>query len=380
MFWVGLGWFARGFNIFVCYLGVMNESVLRGAPEEDVAWAFETVEDVSRTFALTISILEAPFSTWVCTGYLLCRVADTIEDANHIPAETQAELLLLYHDVLDAESDVSAEEFVEEASEWIPTVEESDGGVSADWRVVAEADRVVGIFECFEPRVQAAMRPVVLEMVAGMAMFIERYADEGGLRIQSIDELEEYCWYVAGTVGEMITNLVKVELDADSEALRTNEESFALLLQLVNIAKDVPDDFESENNVYLPSEWLADVGVGPEGVVAEENTSAVATVVSRVTERARGYTDGAYEYLAELPESETNVMEAFAVPYLLALGTIRELEANTQAAVAEFNGVKVSRAEVMTLLAEVQDGFTADELAELQSVIRSTPLHESTSS
>jgi len=64
--------------------------------EADVEWCHETVQGVSRTFALTIDVLDDPMSTHICLGYLLCRVADTIEDAGHIPPEPQAELLRLY--------------------------------------------------------------------------------------------------------------------------------------------------------------------------------------------------------------------------------------------------------------------------------------------
>lgn len=351
----------------------MQQLALERATQEDVDWAFDAVEDVSRTFALTIDKLDPPISTWICSGYLLCRIADTIEDASHIPPTEQVDLLRMYDDVLDEDLRVSAVDFVSVVTEYIPE------DLSADWDVVVETERVLRVFREFDESVQGAMRPVVREMVSGMAEFIDRYAEEGGLRVQNIEELEDYCWYVAGTVGEMITNLLHIGFGVDPEPLRENEQSFALLLQLVNIAKDVPDDYQTENNVYLPAEWLAEVGVEPDGVMDTENTSAVATVVSRVTSRARGYTDGAYQYLMDIPEEETNMMEAFSIPYLLALGTLRELEANTEQAVETRDGVKVSRDEVFAVLTRIQDDFTKEDLAELSSTIPDTPLHTASS-
>ncbi len=96
------------------------------------------------------------------------------------------------------------------------------------------------------------MRKPVRELVDGMAMFTDRYADEGGLRLQTLDELEEYCWYAAGTVGTLITGLVARGPLPSVPRMRANARSFALLLQLVNIAKDVDSDYHEENNVYLP--------------------------------------------------------------------------------------------------------------------------------
>lgn len=63
------------------------------SPERDIDWYHEAVQGVSRTFALTVDVLEEPISSRICLGYLLCRVADTVEDAGHIPPETQVTLL-----------------------------------------------------------------------------------------------------------------------------------------------------------------------------------------------------------------------------------------------------------------------------------------------
>lgn len=350
----------------------MSQGSITNTVSADVEWAFDAVETVSRTFALSIAELERPFSTWICTGYLLCRVADTIEDAGHIPPETQVSLLELYDAVLDGDRVVCVDEFVSEVSTWVP----EDGG--SDWDVVMDTARIVRVFESFDAGIQGSMRPVVREMISGMVLFIDRYADTDGLRIETIEELKTYCWYVAGTVGEMITNLLEGECDVDSGVLRKHEESFALLLQLVNIAKDVPDDYHVENNVYLPSEWLSSVGVDSEDVMDAGNTKAVARVVLQVTDRAQSCTDGAYEYLCGVSETDTNMFQAFSIPYLLAIGTLRELEANAERAVSPHGDVKISREEVFAVLGEIHDEFSTVDLREMQEIIERTPLQNAT--
>ena len=47
----------------------------------DLEWGAEMLPKVSRTFALCITLLDPPWCEWVRTSYLLCRIADTIEDA-----------------------------------------------------------------------------------------------------------------------------------------------------------------------------------------------------------------------------------------------------------------------------------------------------------
>ena len=46
----------------------------------DLAWQHAILQEVSRTFALTIPQLPSGLRDVVGNAYLLCRIADTIED------------------------------------------------------------------------------------------------------------------------------------------------------------------------------------------------------------------------------------------------------------------------------------------------------------
>jgi farnesyl-diphosphate farnesyltransferase len=347
---------------------------MKGLPDAtaDRAWTFEAVKSVSRTFALTIDLLEEPVASWVCTGYLLCRVADTVEDDPAIPPGVRADLLDEYDAVLDPDADVDAAAFLASVDDARSLADADD----ADWAVVARTDRVLRAFESFDPAVQAAIRPVVREMTGGMAGFLRRYADRGGLRLRTVDELESYCWYVAGTVGTLVTNLLDV-YGAGSDPAPEDARAFALLLQLVNVAKDVRADYETENNVYLPGEWLADEGVDHDAVGDPARADAVTRVVRRLVDHAASYAPGARRYLHTLPEGDAGILPAFGLPYLLALGTMRELRERATAAVAEPTPVKMDRPEVEALFDEVADGLTQAELTRLADVVRERPYHES---
>lgn len=335
----------------------------------DREWCHEAVQGVSRTFALTVDALEEPMATRICVGYLLCRVADTVEDAVHVDPATQARLLETYDAVLDPDSDTTATDFQVQA------VEHRPDGESADWDVVAETPRIVRAFEGLDEDAREAIRPTVREMATGMAGFVERYEDAGGLRIQSASELEEYCWYVAGTVGELVTELLARHANQSAaETMRENARSFALLLQLVNVAKDVRPDYREENNVYLPASWLDEQDLEPDEVADPSNASRVGNVVDRVTDRARGYVDGAQRWLEAMPTSQGNTFAAWAVPFLLAVGTMRELR-DRPADVVEEGNVKVSRQEVHAVLAHVGDDFDRATLDALRERIASGPLN-----
>ncbi|MFW6320596.1 MAG: phytoene/squalene synthase family protein [Halohasta sp.] len=349
-----------------------HESRPPGADHEaDLEWCHEAVQGVSRTFALTIDVLDEPMSTHICLGYLLCRVADTIEDAGHIPPEPQAELLRLYDAALDPEADTDIEAFRTAVEEWLPPADER----TDDWLVVAEAPRIVATFEELPADVREAIVPPVRELVDGMAMFVDRHAGAGGLRIGSREELEEYCYYAAGTVGNLITNLLtRGELAAERrQRLYDTAVEFGLLLQLVNISKDVYDDYTEENNVYLPAEWLADEGIDQEAVVDPENRDEAAEVVSRTASHAQSFLTDAEGYLQAMPLRHGNTLAAWGVPFLLAVGTLRELTARPEDALTE-RGVKISRQEVFAVMKAMRTG-SKESLAEIRKTISRQPYH-----
>ncbi|WP_049998260.1 phytoene/squalene synthase family protein [Halococcus sediminicola] len=331
-------------------------------------WCHEALDGTSRTFAITVDLLDEPMATQICVSYLLCRVADTIEDAGHIPPETQSTLLRTYDRALDPDDDLDIAAFERAVDPWLP----DEGG--EDWRVVANASRVVRAFEALAPDARAAVLDPIRELVSGMALFVERHADTDGLRIETVEELEEYCWYAAGTVGTLVTNLLARDAAPERvRELREHDRAFSLLLQLVNVAKDVSDDYREENNVYLPATWLREAGVDPERVCDSDNTAAVAGVIRRVAGRARNYAGDARRYLDAAPETNGNTLAAWAVPYLLALGTLRELDANAEDVLRE-GGVKISRAEVLAVVSR----FAGDERPSLEALgttIASQPYH-----
>jgi farnesyl-diphosphate farnesyltransferase len=338
----------------------------------DLEWCHEAVQGVSRTFALTVDVLDEPMASYICIGYLLCRVPDTVEDADHIPPAEQVSLLREYDRMLDPDDDTDAGAFRSAVGEWLPDAEDR----TDDWEVVASTPRIARTFAALPHGVREAVTPPAREHVQGIAMFVERYADEGGLRIQSREELEEYCYYAAGTVGNLVTNLLaRGDLSGERRArLYDTAEQFGLLLQLVNVAKDVYDDYTEEDNIYLPAEWLAAEGVPQEAVVDPEHESGAANVVRRTARHARSFLDDAQTYLETVPTTDGNTVAAWAIPFLLAVGTLRELLARPEDALSD-TGVKISRQEVFAVVTEMTGAEARGTLGALREDIADQPFH-----
>src|SRR5688572_23870609 len=78
----------------------------------DLEWGRAILPKVSRTFALAIGALDDPWEPWVTSSYLVCRVADTIEDAPNLsPVERRTLFDAFDHALASGDAD----RFVEDA-------------------------------------------------------------------------------------------------------------------------------------------------------------------------------------------------------------------------------------------------------------------------
>lgn len=56
-------------------------------------WSFDSLQDVSRTFALSLNYLPSPLRMYSSASYLLCRIPDTIEDSDRLSPREKSMLL-----------------------------------------------------------------------------------------------------------------------------------------------------------------------------------------------------------------------------------------------------------------------------------------------
>jgi farnesyl-diphosphate farnesyltransferase len=106
------------------------------------------------------------------------------------------------------------------------------------------------------------MRRHIARSARGMGEFLTRSDEAGVLQLQTLADLREYCYVVAGIVGEMLTELFLLSqppLQGVAPELRARSVAFGEALQLVNILKDArPDALEGRR--YLPRQTtLAEV-------------------------------------------------------------------------------------------------------------------------
>ena len=101
------------------------------------------------------------------------------------------------------------------------------------------------------------------DMVDGMRMDLVKP------RYETFDELYEYCYRVAGTVGLMSMPIMGLDENyrGDLQSVYKAALSLGLANQLTNILRDVGEDARERNRIYVPLEDLAEFGITEDEVL-----------------------------------------------------------------------------------------------------------------
>jgi farnesyl-diphosphate farnesyltransferase len=195
----------------------------------------ELLTRTSRTFALAIPCLPDSIRHEVTVAYLLFRIADTIEDGPHLnrdeklSALNQLEMLLLGRPGRQA----------------VLTLPRSPCDNADYLTLLGACPLVFDQLQTFEPVIRTCILRGVRKSLGGMRQFIAAGDASGRIEIGSLAGLRHYCYFVAGLVGEMLTELFAYAapgLQQIRPRLMRRSRFFGEGLQLVNILKDSLDD------------------------------------------------------------------------------------------------------------------------------------------
>jgi farnesyl-diphosphate farnesyltransferase len=291
----------------------------------------DLLEKTSRTFALSIPVLPEPTRREVMIAYLLFRIADTFEDASHWEPARRIEALGQFRALLGQYSRPAAERL---STAWVTAGISSHAGYR---ELIGEVPFVLDAFFALSKDAVEPVRAHVDRSSEGMAGYVGR-TKGGDLTLADLQDLKTYCYFVAGIVGEMLTELFllgRPRLAGISAYLRERAAAFGEALQLVNILKDSAGD-AAEGRTYLPP------GVARAEVFA----------LARHDLRTAGDYIGALQSAA----APRGLVEFTALPVLLARASLDRIEKHGP-------GSKVSRPEVFFLTQKLKRSLDHGEPA-----------------
>ncbi len=307
---------------------------------EDETYQGLALERVSRTFALTIPQLPDALRRIVGNAYLLCRIADTIEDDSGLsPAQQQC-----FSDQFIAvvRGEAAAEAF---AASLAPAL--SAQIPEAERELVRNTASVIRITHSFNARQRRALERCVRIMAQGMASYQQRESLAG---LRDLPDMWAYCYYVAGVVGEMLTELFcdySPEMDAQHRRLMPLAVSFGQALQMTNILKDTWED-RARGACWLPSQTFAQHGVELKTLVPGASGDGFRQGLLELIGVTHGHLTNALTYTLAIPVQEKGIRLFCLWALGMALLTLRKLKRHPEyRSGAE---VKISRRSVKAVV------------------------------
>ena len=215
--------------------------------------------------------------------------------------------------------------------------------IPAEHTLIHVLPRVIQITHSFDPDQIEALAQCVETMAEGMPIFQAKDL-HGGL--ETLADLDSYCYYVAGCVGEMLAKLFchySPEIAVHKEELLKLSVSFGQGLQMTNILKDIWDDAQ-RGVCWLPQDIFNEAGFDLNKLRIETNNEQFRVGLTHLISIAHEHLHNALLYTQKIPAHETGIRNFCLWALGMAVLTLRKIKKNLDFINA--NQVKITRNSV----------------------------------
>jgi farnesyl-diphosphate farnesyltransferase len=304
---------------------------------EDEYYQKQILRRVSRSFALTIPQLPVRLRTPVANAYLLCRIADTIEDESALGTAATLAFLRRFVAVVRGKDEPAG--LVEEL---LPQLSRRTS--PAERELVRNMERIIRVNTQLRASQRCAIERCVRVMCDGMHRF-QRTASLRGL--PHMRALDEYCYYVAGVVGELLTELFcdySPKIAKQRNLLHQVDISFGQGLQMTNVLKDMWED-RSQGTCWLPQDIFSRHDIDVVALSSLYRDSDFAAALSELIGVTHAHLRNALSYTLLIPAEESGIRRFCLWAIGLALLTLQNMQRRPYFTSGE--QVKVSHAGVI---------------------------------
>lgn len=289
-------------------------------------WTFiEThLERVSRSFSFCIAELRAPFRDQVGLSYLLFRLLDTIED---VPGASVAEKTSRFQDFFSLLKDPSSRNrFVKDS--WTSWLTRS-GATANEILLFKDFSEIHCLYHQLSPSQREPILSTLETMGHGMLRFLRSPP-------KTLHENSEYCYYVAGIIGPLLSQLFSQDRQLLNwmESQRETSVEFGLFLQRVNILKDYDQDLQEGRNF----------------------TESWDTLRQTVTQ----HVPNVQKYLLSIPREHDDYRVFCAWSFLLGLASLPYIDASHRDGKAQ----KISRIKAFAICQQIKNNIRDDQWLE----------------
>lgn len=307
---------------------------------QDYAYQTKILQKVSKTFALTIPQLPTPLRCVIENAYLLCRMADTIEDEPNLSIAEKKTMLDRFVAVVEKRE--SAQSFSHDLGAVL-----TPATSNSERELVANAERIFRIIYSFSAPQRAAIERCLGIMASGMMGFQERKRPDG---LDDITQLDQYCYYVAGVVAEMLAELFCDHSKAIAERrerLFSYSVSYGQGLQMTNILKDIWDD-RRQGICWLPRQLFLAKGVDIVSLASGRVDAGFVDGLSELVAITRHQLAGGLRFILTIPSHETGIRRHLLWTLGLSVLTLRRIHSTPSFKIGE--EITLSRRSISTLI------------------------------
>ncbi|MDY6991447.1 MAG: phytoene/squalene synthase family protein [Pseudomonadota bacterium] len=304
------------------------------------AYQTHILQGVSRTFALTIPQLPPGLRQVVGNGYLLCRITDTIEDEPQLTPEQKRNFSQEFVNVIAGEACPKAF-----SQALLPLL--SEATLAAEKDLIEHTACIIRLTHGFSVAQQAALLRCVRIMAQGMADFQQH---NSLACLPNLAEMNRYCYYVAGVVGEMLTELFchySPRIALQNEKLQPLAVSFGQGLQMTNILKDIWED-RQRGVCWLPRDVFTQVGCDLTQLLPHHYDPAFGAGLARLIALTHTHLHNALHYILLIPAHEQGIRRFCLWALGMAILTLRNI--NKKRDFSAGHQVKISRSSVQATI------------------------------
>jgi farnesyl-diphosphate farnesyltransferase len=232
----------------------------------------------------------------------------------------------------------------------IAALQEHEG----EQRLMQHVAKVISSLEAFGGDDQNRMRKCLDIIIGGQILDLQRFgaaneSDSIGA-LNNSQELDDYAYRVAGSVGEFWTSMTLAHQISFSQNDETKMYElgirFGKALQMINILRDIPEDLRF-GRCYIPADSLGEINLQPTDLIDPKNMEKFRPLFEKNLDIAESHLDAAAEYIAMLPYSQFRLRAACMLPVLIGQRTLSLLR--TSNVLDQNNRVKVLRPEIKRL-------------------------------
>ncbi|GAI54378.1 unnamed protein product, partial [marine sediment metagenome] len=186
--------------------------------------------------------------------------------------------------------------------------------------------------------------PLIVETSEGMIKFQKQKLQSSSkiFQLSDIKELEDYCYYVAGIVGKMLTEVFcqRKSIEERRSELENFRVHFGIALQLINVVKDYRKDI-ARGWCYIP------VTVTEKYKIELNKTELLSIkqtrgVIKEMIPPIVTYLDSTLKYIKLLPLTERSIRIFCIIPFILGYRTLVKI--------VQMEGNKLTREEVAVIM------------------------------